>query len=59
MAGVRAYEQVSEEQEREAQLAIGLKEKTLVDVETKPENDQQLAQNFHDAHCTINITYKM
>ena len=62
MAGVRAYEQVSEEQEREAQLAIGLKEKTLVDVETKPENDQQLNQNFRDAqfsNCTINITYKM
>ena len=62
MAGVRAYEQVSEEQERKAQLAIGLKEKTLVDVETKPENDQQLGQNFRDAqfsNCTINITYKM
>ena len=56
---MRAYEQVSEEQEREAQLAIGLKVKTLVDVETKPENDQQLAQNFRDAqfsNCTINIT---
>ena len=62
VAGVRAYEQVSEEQERKAQLAIGLKEKTLVDVEIKPENDQQLGQNFRDAqfsNCTINITYKM